>query len=336
MEKELHLRDVGEAGLLARIFERLPGGGAGVLVGPGDDAAILAGSGDDAVAFASDAMVEGVHFDLAFMTPADVGWRLTCANLSDLAAMGAEPWAAVISAAAPAAAPVAAMESFFEGAAELAAREGLALVGGDVVASPGHLFFAMAILGRAPGGKFLTRGGASPGDFVYVSGELGLAQAGLHVLTGEGECRPAAASAATARYRRPTPRLELGRVLRELAPSAAVIDTSDSLAESVAHLARASGVGIRVEAASLPVAEAARDVAASRGEDAVAYAVGAGEDFELLFTCSGEKAATLTQAAAAKGVKVSRIGLITEAAEGVVLARDGDAEPLPPAAFAHF
>jgi thiamine-monophosphate kinase len=336
LAKELHLRDVGEAGLLARIFERLPDGGAGVRVGPGDDAAILAGSGDDAVAFASDAMAEGIHFDLAFMTPADVGWRLTCANLSDLAAMGAEPWAAVISAAAPAATPVGAMESFFEGAAELAARENLGLVGGDVVASPGHLFFAMAILGRAPGGKFLTRGGASPGDSLYVSGELGLAQAGLHVLTGEGECGPSAASAATARYRRPAPRLELGRVLRELAPSAAVIDTSDSLAESAAHLARASAVGVRVEAAALPVADAARDVAASRGEDAAAYAAAAGEDFELLFTCPGEKAPALTRAAAARGIKISRIGVITGEEERIVLARDGDVEPLPPAGFAHF
>ncbi|MEE9455734.1 MAG: AIR synthase related protein, partial [bacterium] len=178
MKKDINLRDLGEAGVLARIFERLPSPGAGVLVGPGDDAAALAGSGEDAVAFASDAMVESIHFDLAFMTLEDVGWRLTCANLSDLAAVGAEPWAAVVSAAAPPATPAAQLDSFFAGAAALASREGLALVGGDVVASPGHLFFAMAILGKAPGGAFLTRAGASPGDLLYVSGELGLAQAG--------------------------------------------------------------------------------------------------------------------------------------------------------------
>lgn len=336
MKKEINLRDLGEAGILARIFERLPARGAGVLVGPGDDAAALAGSGEDAVVFASDAMVESVHFDLAFMTPEDVGWRLTCANLSDLAAVGAEPWAAVVSVAAPPATPAAQLDSFFAGAAALASAEGLALVGGDVVASPGHLFFAMAILGKAPGGAFLTRAGASPGDSLYVSGELGLAQAGLHVLAGEGECRPSAANAATARYRRPAPRLELGRLLRELAPEAAVIDTSDSLSESAAHLARASAAGVRVEAASLPIAEAAGDVAASRGEDVVAYATAAGEDFELLFSCPRAAAAALADAAAEKGVKVSRIGVITEGAEGVVLARDGAAEPMAPRGYAHF
>lgn len=330
------MHDVGEAGILARIFERLPPGGAGVLVGPGDDAAALAASGDDAVVFASDAMVESVHFDLAFMTPADVGWRLTCANLSDLAAMGAEPWAAVISVAAPPATAAAYVDGFFNGAAALARQEGLALVGGDVVASPAHLFFAMAILGKGPGGQVLTRGGASPGDFLLVSGELGLAQAGLHLLASEGECRPAAASAATARYRRPTPRLELGRLLRERVPSAAVIDTSDSLAESAAHLARASGVGVTLEAESLPVAEAARDVAASRGEDVVAYATGAGEDFELLFTCAPAEAAAVAAAAGQMRVRVTRVGTITETAGSVMLAREGDVKPLTPTGFVHF
>jgi thiamine-monophosphate kinase len=336
LNKEDNLRDVGEAGILARIFPRLPLGGADILVGPGDDAAALAGSGEDAVVFASDAMVESVHFDLAFMTLEDVGWRLTCANLSDLAAVGAEPWAAVISAAAPPPTPAAQLDGFFAGAAALASREGLALVGGDVVASPSHLFFSMAILGKAPGGTFLTRAGASPGDLLYIIVEMGLAQAGLHVLSGEGECGPTAADAAVLRYRRPTPRLELGRLLRGRSPKAAVIDTSDSLGESVAHVARASAVGARLEAELLPISEAARDVAASRGEDAVAYATAAGEDFELLFSCTKEEAAALEQAAAEKNIKLSRIGVITEEAEGVVLARDGEARPLTPAGFAHF
>jgi thiamine monophosphate kinase len=84
------------------------------------------------------------------------------------------------------------------------------------------------------------------------------------------------------------------------------------------------------------VAEAARDVAGSRGEDAVAYATAAGEDFELLFTCPGDEAAALTEAAAEKGIKVSRIGVITEEAEGVVLVRNGDAEPMAPRGYAHF
>jgi len=335
MEKEARLRDIGEAGILARIFERLGAARADVLLGPGDDAAALAGTGD-AVVFASDAMVENVHFDLAFMTPADVGWRLTCANLSDLAAMGAEPWAAVISVAAPGATPASWLERFYDGAAELAGREGLALVGGDVVGSPAYLFFAMAVLGKVPGAEALRRGGASPGDLLFLSGEPGLAQAGLHVLSGEGECRPSTAAEATRRYRRPIPRVALGRALREGGLASAAIDTSDSIAESAAHVARASAAGVTVDAASLPIAEAARCVAASRGEDAVAYALAAGEDFELLFACPPARAAAASQAAAAVGVAVNKIGVVTEPERGVLLAAGGEERPLAPAGFAHF
>jgi thiamine-monophosphate kinase len=335
MDQEKLLRDVGEAGILARIFERLGPAGNDVLLGPGDDAAVLAGTGD-AVVFASDAMVENVHFDLAFMTPADVGWRLTCANLSDLAAMGAEPRAAVISVAAPGATPASWIERFYDGAAELAGREGLALVGGDVVGSPGHLFFAMAVLGKVAGGAALRRGGASPGDVLFLSGEAGLAQAGLHLLSGEGECRPPAAAEATKRYRRPVPRVALGRALRENGLATAAIDTSDSIAESVAHIARASGAGATVDAASLPVADAARDVAASRGEDTVAYVLAAGEDFELLFACPPAQADEAVRVAARRGVAVTHIGAVTEPERGLLLVEGDGNRPLAPGGFAHF
>ncbi|UCH78827.1 MAG: thiamine-phosphate kinase, partial [Candidatus Coatesbacteria bacterium] len=328
MDDERHLREIGEAGILARLFARLGAAGEGVVVGPGDDAAVLAGAGGDAVVFASDAMAEGVHFDLAFMTAADVGWRLTCANLSDLAAMGAEPWAAVVSLAAPRSTPAGSVEAFYDGASRLARSEGLALVGGDVVASPAGLFFAMAILGRAPSGRYLSRAGASPGDVVFVSGELALAQAGLHILAGEGECRPAVAPEATRRYRRPVPRTELGRRLRAGGLASAAIDTSDSLSESLAYLASASGVGFRLEAEALPIAEAARDVASSRGEEAVAYALAAGEDFELLFTCPESKAEEALREAARAGVPARAIGVVTLAAHGLRLAVDGDEKPL--------
>jgi thiamine-monophosphate kinase len=249
--------------------------------------------------------------------------------------MGADPWAAVISVAAPAATPASWVERFYDGAAELAGREGLALVGGDVVGSPGHLFFAMAVLGKV-GSAALTRGGASPGDLLFLSGEAGLAQAGLQLLTGDGECRPAAAAEATRRYRRPDPRVALGRALREGGLASAAIDTSDSIAESVAHLARASAAGVTVDAALLPISEAARDVAASRGEDAVAYALAAGEDFELLFACSPARADAASRAAARLSVGVTQIGVVTEAERGVLLAEGGEYRPLAGEGFAHF
>lgn len=336
MDDATHFREVGEAGILARVFAHLGSAGGGVVLGPGDDAAVLAAGGDAAVVFASDAMTEGVHFDLAFVTAADVGWRLTCANLSDLAAMGAEPWAAVVSLAAPRSTPVDFVEAFYDGASRLARSEGLALVGGDIVGSPAGLFFAMAVLGKAPAGRYLSRAGASPGDVVFVSGDLALAQAGLHILAGEGECRPALASEATRRYRRPVPQTKLGRRLCARGLATAAIDTSDSLSESLAYLAAASGVGFRIEAEALPLGEAARDVASSRGEEAVAYALAAGEDFELVFTCREAKAEEARREAERAGVAVRAIGAATPAADGLRLLAAGDEKPLRAEGFAHF
>jgi len=330
------LQDIGEAGLLARIFRLLPPAGAGVVVGPGDDAAVLAGSGADAVVFSADAAVQGIHFDLALMSPADVGWRLTCANLSDLAAMGATPWAAVITLAAPGETPAAVVEGFYEGAAALARDAGLALVGGDVVGSASGLFFAMAVLGRAAGGKLLTRSGAVPGDCLMLSGEVGGSRAGLDILRRQGEAAAAAAEDAVARYRRPTPRLACGRSLLERGLASAAIDTSDSLSESCAHLARMSGVGVVLDAAAIPIAAGARDVAASRGVDALAYALAAGEDFELLWSCPAVRAAEAVAAADATGIGARVVGRIVEPARGLVLVRDGVERPLVPAGYVHF
>ncbi len=330
------LRELGEAGVLARIFARLPAAGAGVLVGPGDDAAALAASGDDAVVFAADAMAEGVHFEWGLMTPADVGWRLTCANLSDLAAMGAAPWAAVVTLAAPGATPAAVVEAFYEGAAELARREGLLLVGGDVVGSRAGVFFSMAILGKAPGGKVLTRGGARPGDVLMVTGEMGLSRAGLDILRGAGGNDEGLTGPAVERYRRPTPRVTLGRALAAGGIATAAIDTSDSLSESCAHLARMSDVGVALDAAALPIAAAARAVAAARGEEVFAYALGAGEDFELLFACPPSKVGAAAAAAKSAGVTVTAVGAAVEAARGLTLVREGKKIPLAVEGHVHF
>jgi thiamine-monophosphate kinase len=128
----------------------------------------------------------------------------------------------------------------------------------------------------------------------------------------------------------------LGRALRANGLAAAAIDTSDSVAESVAHVALASAAGLTIDAASLPIAEAARDVAASRGEDAVAYALAAGEDFELLFACPPTRAGAASQAAAELGIAVTQIGVVTEPERGVLLAQGGEYRPLAPEGFAHF
>jgi thiamine-monophosphate kinase len=248
--------------------------------------------------------------------------------------MAGEPWAAVISVAAPPATPTATVEGFYDGVETLASRSGLAVVGGDVVASRAGLFFAMAALGLTlKGAPPLSRSGARAGDLLLLTGEMGAARAGLDILRGSaaGEGK----DAAVARYRRPTPRLAFGRLLAERALASAAIDTSDSLAEAAGHLARASGVGVEVQAAALPIAVAAREVAANLGVDPLAYAVGAGEDFELLVAVPAARIAEAeTAAAAATPARV--IGRVTAEPGVLTLVAGGERKPLAATPFSHF
>jgi len=330
------LQEVGELALLARIFRRLATPTADVVVGPGDDGAVLAGPGGEAVVFTTDAMAEGVHFDFRYMTPADVGWRLVAANLSDLAALGAAPWAAVISLAAPPETAAAAVEAFYDGAVDIARANGLNLIGGDVVASRAGLFFAMAALGKATGGKVLTRAGASPGDVLILTGEVAAAQAGLDILAGRAAAPAEDAAAAIARYRRPVPRVAFGQALVAGGFAAAAIDTSDSVSESCAHLARASAVGITMDGDALPIAAAARAVAAALGVTPLDYALAAGEDFELLFAVPPAKEEGARAAAAAVGLPATVVGRVTAPDKGILIRTAEGERPLRPRGFAHF
>jgi thiamine-monophosphate kinase len=331
------LRDLGEWKLWRRLFPYLDGEGGCVLVGPGDDAAVLAPPAGRALVLTADAMVAGVHFDFALMTPDDVGWRLAAANLSDLAAMGATPLAAVVTAAAAGDTPAAVLEGVYAGARELARATGLLLVGGDSVGTPGPLTLTMAALGTVDATRVLRRDGAGPGEAVVLSGEMALSGAGYDVLTRRGEVAEGdVAYAALRRYRRPTPRLALGAALAAGGLATACIDTSDSVAESLTLLATASGIGITVDAAALPVARAAREAAASRGEEAVRYALAAGEDFELLFTVKPDRLAAALEAARAAGVTARAIGETTSRGGPVLLRTADGAEPLPPEGFRHF
>lgn len=333
-KREETLADVGERGLLTRLFARLGVMGGDILVGPGDDAAVLAAAGEDAVVFTCDAMAEGIHFDLGIMTAEDVGWRLVAANVSDLAAMGASPWVGVIAMAVPGGTAAALVDRFYAGAVECARKFGLALVGGDVIASRGGLFFAMAALGRGCGREVLKRTGARPGDLLAVTGQVAAAQAGLDLLLAGKEIPPELVVGVN-RYRRPEPRVAFARRLLEARLATAVIDTSDSLSESCHLLAEASGVGVVVDWPAVPVSPAARAVASRRGVSVEDYGLSAGEDFELLFTVARDKVNAVRSAADA-ATPVAVIGEIVAGPPRVTLLTAAGERPVEPRGFVHF
>ncbi|MGA3146579.1 MAG: thiamine-phosphate kinase [Acidimicrobiales bacterium] len=235
----------------------------------GDDAAVIAMDSSDQVLWATDLVVEGVHFDLDLVTLGDAGYKALMVAVSDLAAMGAWPRFVLVSIAAPAGTD---LELLGVGLAEAAVESGCVVVGGDLSQSP-TLVVSTAVMGtlRAdPDRGPLLRSGARPSDLLFVTGPLGGSAAGLRLLRSGDTAGPAAGGLVRA-YRRPVARLSEGEVAR-MAGATAAIDISDGLASDLRHLGASSGVGIALDA--VPVADGATE----------AEALGGGEEYELLVT----------------------------------------------------
>ncbi len=312
---------MGEFELLAKIRERLPAGGERLRVGSGDDAAVSVPGG--ATATSVDALVEGVHFERGRASLAQIGHKALATALSDLAAMGAEPGEAYVVLGLPADLDQGGCLELLDGIAALAERTGTALAGGDL-SRAGELFLALTVVGHAPApADLVSRAGARPGDVLVATGELGGAAAGL---------LPGAGAGLLARQLEPQPRLGAGRALAA-SGARAMIDLSDGLGGDARHLAAASGVGLRIEAAALPLAGGVEEVAAAAGRDPLALAVSGGEDYELLAALPAERLADAQRAvgAAEAGLALTEIGVAVDG-EGVEIRRPGG-EPLEAAGY---
>ncbi|HLW48776.1 MAG TPA: thiamine-phosphate kinase [bacterium] len=325
---------LGEFELIERLRTIVPGGGAGVVRAIGDDTAVLRPA---ALLLATcDVQVEGIHFTRELCSPADVGWRALAVNLSDIAAMGGVPRHALVALLVPPSVGSAALEELYAGIAELARLYGVAVVGGNVSATSGPLAVDVTLLGDAE--HPVLRSGARPGDGVWITGETGKAVAGRFLLEHAGMA-VAARDTLEAAYRRPAPRVAAGRALGTLAASGlvtAMIDTSDGTASDLLHLAEASAVGVRLDAARLPMPAALPEIARAAGVAPDTWTLGGGEDYELLFTAAAgfeARAAGVTREA---GVPLTRIGEVLAERDGRwVVTAEGERRPLRPAGWDH-
>jgi len=308
-----------ESDLITRFFRNCGAQRRDVVLGVGDDAALTECPPGMQLAATTDTLVAGVHFP--HPTPAAaIGHRALAVNLSDLAAMGARPAWALLALTLPAA-EESWLAEFAAGFGALARAHEVALIGGDTTRGP--LTVSVQLLGHVPRGRALTRAGGRAGQLLYVSGTPGDAAAGLALEQGRLSAPPQAAPYLRERFLMPTPRVALGERLRDYA--SACIDVSDGLLGDAGKLAAASGAGLEMQYAALPVSRALVEAV---GEDAAReLALTGGDDYELLYT------APASVSAAQLG---TRIGRVTASGAVRALDVDGHVRALPRTGHRHF
>lgn len=309
------LGHLGERAAIRRLARLVPAR-PDVRVGIGDDAAVVSvpGHAFDFV-LTSDAVIDGIHF-LKTDAGERVGHKAIGRALSDLAAMGAEPLWALVNVVAPRALAVNRLEAVYRGAARLARRHRLAIVGGDLARGP-RLELHVFAVGRVPRGKAILRSSAQPNDLVYVTGSLGGSRAGKHLDFA--------------------PRMAEGQWLRSGRWARAMIDLSDGLATDLAHLLAESGVAAVLESERIPLATAARG--GSKARVGLTQALFDGEDFELLFTVAARKRAAFEAAWRRRfRLRCTQVGVIVRGRTGQIHLLDagGRRTLLQRAGYDHF
>jgi thiamine-monophosphate kinase len=309
---------------IARHFRPLAGPGALDLL---DDAAVFAPPPGREIVATVDAMVAGVHF-LPDDPPDLVARKLLRTNLSDLAAMGAEPLGYLMTVSVPRDTTDAWFAAYAAGLAEDQAAFGITLLGGDTTSTPGPVSLSLTALGTVAPGQAIRRSGARPGDLLCVTGTIGDGALGLRA--ARGELRDPDGVLAD-RYRLPRPRLGVARH----GLVSAALDVSDGLVQDVGHICRASGCAAEIEAEAVPLSPRARVAGHALGPDALRLILTGGDDYELAMAVPPEHLAALRKAAGA--VPVTPIGRFLAGPSRVtVRAADGREVPLGRGGWDHF
>ncbi|MBO7007941.1 MAG: thiamine-phosphate kinase [Pseudomonadales bacterium] len=312
-----------EFDIIDKYFKRLRVESNAVVLGPGDDCAVLSIPTGHELCVSTDTLIEGVHFPED--APAEIAVsRTMAANLSDLAAMGAEPHAFVLAITMPSA-----DERWLESCSEELSRNiqqyAIPLVGGNL--AKGELSLTVTVMGTVPAGESITRSGAKPGDEVYVTGSLGDAAKGLELQRSGIE-----EGFLVDRYRAPTPRLQAGMGLRGLA--SAMIDISDGLMSEVGHICASKGYGAEIMMDAIPLS--AELLKATELVTATRMALFSGDDYELCFTAAPSKREAIKALSGKLGLPMSRVGLIVDEPGINVRRADGSALPHDMTGYQHF
>ncbi len=308
---------VSEFGIIQRYFSRQVKNIAVNRLGVGDDCALMSVPSGYELAITADTMVEGVHF-FAGADPKQLAHKLLAVNLSDLAAMGAEPVSVTLALTLPKV-DEDWLKAFSEGFFALAKQFSVDLVGGDTTS--GALTLTVQAFGLVPKGQAIKRSTAKVGDLIFVTGCLGEAGLGFKIEQGYSCVTP---KSALMQFHNPNPRINEGLSVRSYA--SACIDLSDGIASDLKHVLEASGVGASIDWAKIPLTEQVNDYINETGDWQMPLS--AGEDYELCFTVSPEKVSAIN-------VECTQVGVI-EVRAGLRINRFGVTEQLQVKGFEHF
>ncbi|MBW2057477.1 MAG: thiamine-phosphate kinase [Deltaproteobacteria bacterium] len=339
------ITEIGEFGLIRRIRKRYSRASPFVLSGIGDDAAALRFPPGHSVLVTTDTLVENVHFSRQSTLPYLLGVKSLAVNLSDLAAMGGTPRFFLLSLGIPKGLSLSFVERFFQGIGESAETYGVLLVGGDITAAANLVITGVAI-GHSPPGEMVCRGGAQPGDRIYVTGPLGDSALGLEILRqrglrprdftyrGEIRGRDGDLLGLVRKHLAPVPQVLKGRKIAESGCASAMIDISDGLLADLGHIMEESRVGARVWVEKVPRSEAFERWASHYHHSPMDLVLAGGEDYELVFTAPRDLLEGDPSCARLDGLPVHPIGEVTARAGNLTLV-GGDQKPYHPAGLGY-
>lgn len=322
-QQRTDLGSLGEFGLIDHLTRNIEIKQPTTLTGIGDDAAILDFK-DKKVVVSTDLLVEGVHFDLAYMPLKHLGYKAVVVNLSDICAMNAKPTQITVSIAVSNRFPVEALDELYDGIKLAAKVYGVDIIGGDTTSSQKGMLLSITALGEADADELIYRNGAGNSDLLVVTGDVGSAYMGLQVLEREKQVFQVnpnnqpdldAYSYLIERQLKPEARQDMYEIFKglKLKPTS-MIDVSDGLSSEIIHLCKASGVGCNLYEEKIPVDPQFINVCEEFNIDSTTVAINGGEDYELLFTIKQEDYDKI------KGnPNMTVIGHMTQESEGIHL-----------------
>ena len=334
----MELRQAGEWKVIQRLRKRYSNPMSSIVVGMGDDAALVKIPAHQHILITTDLFVEGIDFHLKWSPFRQIGYKAMAANLSDIAAMGGIPRYALVTMALPPHTRMESVEMLYEGLMNLGKKYNVRLIGGDTSATRHGVMVGVVLIGEVKPRHAVTRSGAKPGDWIFVTGPIGNSRAGLEILKSSGRRKKTHhESKLVQQHLYPVPRIQEARLLATRRLATAMIDISDGLSSDLHHLCEASGVGARLHRDRIPVTEILTAYAKQKRRPPYLYALEGGEDFELLFTVRPSRMKELKRLQIQKRFQAFWLGEITTKQHGItVIDHHHREKPLVVRGYEHF